>query len=37
VCLDRQPASTRRVHLKYSREAVAEFARQVRAIAAARR
>jgi|SRR5579871_2386307 hypothetical protein len=37
VCLDRQPASTRRVHLKYSREAVAEFARQVRAIAPARR
>jgi hypothetical protein len=33
VCLVKQPASTDRVHLKWSREEVAEFARRARDIA----
>jgi|SRR5271166_2888358 len=32
VCLGKQPASTKRVNLKWSREEVAEFARRVRDI-----
>ena len=32
VCLDKQPASTERVRLKWSREEVAEFARRLRDI-----
>jgi uncharacterized protein len=33
VCLGKQPASTRRVHLSWTRENVAEFARSVGHIA----
>jgi hypothetical protein len=32
VCLGKQPASTTRVHMKYTREEVLEFARDVRAV-----
>jgi uncharacterized protein len=31
-CIGKQPASARRVHLKWSREEIAEFARRVRDI-----
>ena len=37
VCLGKQPASTKRVHLKWTREAVMEFARGIRNIDPAQR
>jgi len=32
VCIGKQPAAAKRVHLKWSREEIAEFARRVRDI-----
>ena len=37
VCLDKHPASTRRVHLKWPREEVAAFAQRVRETEPAKR